>query len=509
MKKRIIHLIALTVAICIAVSAVACAKPDTPDDTLPPETTPSAVADETTEPAETENLEFVSDLSGLNYGGEEISFFVEGQAFAKDEFDSFEVSGDLVRDSVYRRNSQVESALNIKMKVEVASDSSVYNVGNRIRSLVKAGDHYYDIVTLPGYTHTSYALEGDFHNLVDVENLNLKKLYWTQGFNDIMCNGKQQYVASGAYSVSMIRNMYITLYNKTIMESRNLPDLYDLTVSGDWTVQKQIELIKGLYEDTNGDGKRDENDFYGFVSGLNTSVDPYWVSFHFPILQLDRDSGNYYMDIDKEKMLNILQIFIDLISGNDDTWNKGASGGDVDGSNATTSIDKFAQKGCAMTTTMIYMIESRLTKSGFEDDYGIVPIPKYNSDQDSYYTHTQDQLSLMAVVSTADRGDLPMIGAVMDTIAYYSYREVFPAYYENALSFRYLQNAESQTMLDLIYRSLKIEGCFIYSSSFAILGELRSIASMKMAKASLVNAKTSAWPAKVDALNEGLAKIAD
>ena len=64
-------------------------------------------------------------------------------------------------------------------------------------------------------------------------------------------------------------------------------------------------------------------------------------------------------------------------------------------------------------------------------------------------------------------------------------------------------------MLDLIYRSLKIEGCFIYSSSFAILGELRSIASMKMAKASLVNAKTSAWPAKVDALNEGLAKIAD
>ncbi|MBO4322411.1 MAG: hypothetical protein J5919_05355 [Clostridia bacterium] len=507
MKKRLIASAAFVLTVCLLLSAVACAKPETPSLTTGADATSSPEGVSTDQPSETEEQGFVSDLSGLNYGDREICFYVAGQDFSKDEFDSFEVSGDIVRDSVYRRNTVVEKSLGIKMKVEVAGSDSVYNVGDRVRALVKAGSHRYDLVTMPGYTHTSYALEGDFYNLTEVDNLNLDKLYWTQGFNEIMCNGTQQYVASGAYSISMIRNMYITLYNKNLLKDRNLPDLYDLTMDGSWTVGKQMEVIKGLYSDTNGDGKRDENDFYGFVSGLNTSVDPYWVSFHFDILKLDSDTGKYYMDIDQEKMVNILQIFIDLISSNEDSWNKG-SGSDVDGAYATNSILKFASKGCAMTTTMLYMLESQLTKSGFDDDYGIAPIPKYNEDQEEYYTHTQDQLSLMAIVSTADRADIPMLGAVMDQIAYYSYKEVFPAYYENALSYRYLQNSESKVMLDLIYRSLKIEGCFIYSSSFAILGQLRSIATMQKASSSIVKAQTKAWPSKVDALNEGLAAIA-
>jgi len=502
MKKHLISFLSLLLVV-IMIASTGCAKPENPDNE---NTTVAAATDPVspeTDPPVTGDPNFTSDVPEMNLGGRAVSMLVAGQSFAKDEFFSREVTGDLVNDAVYRRNTLVEQSLGVKLDITVESDSSVYNVGNKIRELVKAGDHVYDIVTLPGYTHTSYALEGDFENLLNVENLNLDKHYWTQGFNEIMSNGKQQYVASGAYSLSMIRNMYITLYNKTLLAERQLPDITNLALAGEWTVEKQLEIIEGMYTDTNGDGQHDSGDFYGFISGLNTSVDPYWVSFNFPILQLD-DNNEYYIEIDREKMIGILESIIKLISKNDDTL---CYTGDDDTRNSTKAINKFASKEAAMITTMVFQIENNLRNSGFDDEYGIAPIPKYNSDQTDYYTHTQDQLTLMAIVSTAPDATLGELGAVMDRIAYQSYVDVFPAYYENALSYRYLQNNESKLMLDKIYSSLKIEGCFIYSSAFAILGQLRSVTQLKLATASVVKANTSTWPAKVKALNEGLAGL--
>ena len=62
-----------------------------------------------------------------------------------------------------------------------------------------------------------------------------------------------------------------------------------------------------MYNDKNGDSKRDDGDFYGFVSGTNTSCDPYWVGFNLPILQLNRDSGEYFIEIDSDRMVSILE----------------------------------------------------------------------------------------------------------------------------------------------------------------------------------------------------------
>ncbi len=507
MKRKIVSLSALALAVLIAaLTAVSCAEEKPPEDI----TTPAAVASadqgpvETTEPVDPA---YVSDVADMDLGGRTVSFLVEGTNFSADEFKADEIDGNIVHDAVYSRNSLVGKSLGVNFDVTVESNSSVYNVGDKIRNLVKSGDHRYDIITMPGYTHTSYATEGDFHNLVEIDNLDLSKHYWTQGFNEIMCNGKQQYVTTGAYSLSMIRNMYITLYSKSALSERNLPDIYDLTLAGDWTVGKQLELIKGMYNDSNGDSKRDDGDYYGFVSGTNTSCDPYWVGFNLPILQLNRDSGEYFIEIDSDRMVSILETIHNLITKNEDTWNKGGSGGDVDGAYATNSIMKFAEGGCAMTTTMIYRIEVNLTAAGYDGEYGIAPIPKLDSNQDGYRTHTQDQLTVMAVPSTLGASDKGDIGAVMDKIAYYSYKEVFPAYYENALSYRYLQDVGSKIMLDLIYDSLKIEGCFIYSSYFAILGQLRSIVTGDVFTSKVVSMQTKAWPAKVQKLNEDLAKV--
>ncbi len=493
-------------AVCILLSSAGCSGGTAQQTTSArAEITTDAPSGEMTEPAEDPG--FTSDVSGLDFGQKEISFLVSGKFHSADEFDSFEASGDIVDNAVFRRNTMVEHALGIVMKVDVGGSTDHSN-GDRIRKLVKSGVPDYDFVTMPGYVQTSFTLEGDFHNLLEVDNLDLSKLYWTQGFNSVMSNGIQQYVASGAYSLSLIRNMYITLYNKEIFTERGIPDLYEIAVNGEWTIGRQMELIKDTWTDRNGDGMRDEGDFYGFITGSYASVDPYWVSCNLPLLRVDTSTHEYYMEADFEKMVDVLQKVIDLVVYNDDTWNNGGTS-TTDALRMTTTIDKFAEGRCAMATTTVYHIETQLTQSGFDDDYGIVPMPKYNEEQPEYYTHIQDQLSVISIVSTVDRGDLPMMGAVMDQIACFSYKEVFPAYYETALSYRYLQNNESKIMLDLIYKSLKIEGAFLYVDIFDLLGSFRERVNQSGRQASATAIKTKArnWNSKANELNAGMAEL--
>ena len=98
------------------------------------------------------------DLAPVNYNGTKIRMLVEGQEFAADEFAAVEINGNAVNDAVYTRNSRIEKELGVKFEFTVASSSSVYDVGDKIKALCASGDDVYDLVTFPGYTHTSYAL---------------------------------------------------------------------------------------------------------------------------------------------------------------------------------------------------------------------------------------------------------------------------------------------------------------------------------------------------------------
>lgn len=516
MAKKLVSL--LLALLMITALALGCAEPadDTSTDTTTAAPAPDAPSnsDAETTPADTAAAEttpdpyYISDVPGdLNFGGRKINLLVAGEAFSKDEFDAVSQNGSVVNDAVYMRNLAVEEALGVDLVITVSGADSVYNVGNAIRNAVATGDRSYDIATMPGYTNTSYVLEGDFLNLLDIDGLDLDKGYWTQGFNEIISNGTKQYIASGAYSLSMYRNMYITLYNKDLFAANGLEDLFDIVNRGEWTLERQSQMASGLYNDLNGDSTRDSGDLYGFVSGANTSVDPYWVSMNIPMLTLN--DGIYEVNYDTEKVVSAVTAVQNMLFDNEGSFCVGTSGGDVDGSNATTIISQFSENKAAMCTTTIYKIESYLTPRNFESSYGIAPIPKYDENQSEYYTHVQDQLSVIGVVSTVSGDDVAMMGAVLDKIAEQSYKHVYPAYYKSALSYKYLQDAQSVEMLDLIYHSIKIEGAFIYSAKFAMLGKLRTIVSANASNriSSLLRSYNKTWQLGADDLNEGLAKL--
>jgi len=88
-----------------------------------------------------------------------------------------------------------------------------------------------------------------------------------------------------------------------------------------------------------------------------------------------------------------------------------------------------------------------------KDDYGIVPMPKYDEAQDAYYTIADDNYSQVMIPVNA--GDLELCGAFLEIMSAESYKFITPAYFETTMKDKYLRDENSIKMLDLI-----VEGAY-------------------------------------------------
>lgn len=506
--KKVRTLAFILAALMLALCFVSCADNGTGSSaTTPAVVDPVSSAPAGTSAPETEDANYVCDLPDVKFTGSTVNMMVDAYRYSADEFFSDGYDGGMVSSAVYSRNLWIEDKLGIKLNIMRATSTSDKEVAEAVKKSVGSALREIDIATIPGYRSTTY-LKGNFRNLTDVPNLNLDKYYWTQGFNEGMRLGNVQYLASGAYSLSMIRGMYVTLYNKDLLADRKLADPYQMVKDNNWTISSQVELIKDCYSDLDGSTTRDATDFYGFVGGAYTTCDPYWVCFNHPFLTVDHATDQYTLHVDNDRFIGIVTAAHDLLFNTDGAFCLSTSSTVPDGSLTTEACAaKFSNGETIMTTIEISLIEQNVVPSGFSGNYGIVPVPKFNEEQEQYYSHTSDRLTCMVICADVPDDELALMGAVMELFASKSYQTVFPSYYENALSVRYLQNVESKYMLDLIYEQLRIEPAFLYASRFGMLSDFRKMIASGEATAAGLKSYNSTWNNAVKVLNKDFANF--
>ena len=102
-----------------------------------------------------------------------------------------------------------------------------------------------------------------------------------------------------------------------------------------------------------------------------------------------------------------------------------------------------------------------------EADYGIIPMPKYDESQESYHTQiaTGSQIILVPVTT----GNADITGHTLETLCFFTWRDVVGEYYENALQTRYSRSRDTSEMLEII-RQGAVNG-FDYAYSTSIGGD--------------------------------------
>ena len=449
-------LAALLALLMLVSSFAACGE--TTDD---PANTQGTTAPTETEP-ETELTDWLPD--GLHYGDTDITIISRyREGWTSGEIAVKEIISEPVNDAVFERNKATEERLGVEIVSIEENNNDPGVVVNKVATAVKAGTDEYDIMAAACYVAVNESLGGTFADLRKTEYLDFEKPWWSQGFNEVVEYHGAQYAVSGDMVLSLYRFAFVTIFNKHLFTEANQSYLYDHVENGSWTLDKQIELVPVFHRD-NGNGKQDaEGDIYGLVSNDYISVDPYWSACNVDILKKNGE-GDYELVFQSAKLFDVCEKTLKLFyECGDATYNIKHYGLDDEQNDIR---EMFADGLAAMATVRIMELEAGSIRN-MEQEFGVVPMPKYDEAQKNYRTLLHDQFTVMCVPTTVTGEDLDMVSAVMEALAAISYKTVRPAYYETTLRTKIAQDPQSAEMFDIIIDNVYIDAGIIYTNALS------------------------------------------
>ena len=397
----------------------------------------------------------------LNYGNDQVTIL--SRNYGSDIVDEVyvpELRSDPVNDAIYERNKEVEERLNIRINsIRESTEEPI----TKIITAINGGSRDYDIMVELSWKTMPKSIEGYFADLRQTEYLDFDQPWWTQGFNDAASYKGAQFAVTGTMVLSTYRRTYTTVFNKQLFTDANQKFLYEYVEAGTWTLDTQASLVPLLHKD-NGNSVQDaEGDIYGFVSDCYISVDPYQTTAELEILRKNED-GEYEWAFDNERIYDVTEKVLKLYYGTDGgmyvTTNATAQAGDFQ--EATRGM--FADGYAAMATLCLQALEHS-TMRNMSDEYGVVPIPKFDQTITKYHSAMHDGYTVAVIPTTVTGDRLDQMSAVLEAMGSASYRIIKPAYYELTLRTKLAKDPQSAEMMDLIIGGIVIDPGIIYSNN--------------------------------------------
>ena len=475
MTKRIIALVLLLCT--VAASFIGCVNNDTDTNNAAETTTTvanGAVTDDPSNENEEDNTP-KSDNPDFDFKKATINVLSRAYAPVADEISVEAINGNAINDAVFNRNAAVEAKLQVEIENELLAGDN-YAVYNKLKTLHGSSDAQYDFFASSVYSTIMYTAEGIFADLTQLDYLEMEKPWFAQNFIDVAMNGDSLYMITGSLAISMYRYLFVTFFNEQmvndVMKDEGV-DLYDVVTNGDWTIDYQISVAEKIYEDYGPAGKSEEDTFGFITNGNQIGVDPYWSSCELTIIKKTSD-GWYEFALDIERLTTAVDKIKDLVLECPGSYSYAHVGADLE---QETIRQKFASGGAAMATLRLIEAESGELRN-MKDVYGVLPIPKLEKKQTTYYSYAHDQLTAFGVpvLVAADDERFQRAGAVLNEMSYQSLLIVQPDYYELTLKSRYMNNEKSWNMLDLIVKNLYIDAGVLYTKQLdSIHQKLRSV----------------------------------
>ena len=365
-----------------------------------------------------------------------------------------EETGDVCNDAVYNRNLKVEDYLGVKIVPVITQYEDNNTHPEFVKRVILAGEDRFDLTAVYTYLAGGIALEGIFYNWKDIGGVDFSKEWWIQSANEAFSINGNQYVAVGDLSTTTLLLSFAVYFNQRIAADYQLPNLYETVLDGKWTIDKLLDYTKDIYQDLNGSGGVDVEDMIGFAADNATTLDVYTSAFKIPLTKKNSEGfPEACLDVDR------MQTAVDKVYSLYYDQNSYISGGDG------SEFRAFANGNVAFLTTWID--NSFSSFRDMKDDYGILPYPKLDEEQDAYYSNAMDNYSLLSVPKTVKPEDTEFVGIVTEALTRENHYSVIPAYYDIALTAKYARDEQSVAMLDIIMNGRQYDFSILHSGTIA------------------------------------------
>ncbi|MBR5459366.1 MAG: hypothetical protein IKV53_00735 [Clostridia bacterium] len=362
--------------------------------------------------------------------------------------------GNLLLDAKFTRNQAVENRFNVK--IERVYSGNYVEVNDYATKTILAGSDEFDLLMGQVLETATSVPKNLFLNWYDIENIDFTKPWWFETTSTNLSYNDKAILAISHLNHSAVSGVYCFFFNKNLAASYELGDLYKLVLDGKWTFDAMMEMVKDVYVD-NGDDVRDEKDFYGLAHNSGTGLNAYLWAFDNPICTKDAD-GKPQLSLKSDKIDSIIGDIYDLC------YNTNGVFYDKTGEVSPSQLfyekrSIFMQNGLDEATT------EKLRN--FEDEYGILPMPKFDETQKEYLTMVGGHHSVLAIPKTAK--DTEFIGTIVEAMSAESWKTVTPTLYEIALKTRYLRDSESKEIMDIIINNVVFDFGYVYNTGFSYI----------------------------------------
>lgn len=379
-------------------------------------------------------------LPEANFNGETFSFYNSCICdwMAINRVTADEETGDTLNDAVYRRNLKVAEQYNVTFSEYQNGD----NILKTAINFISSGDTTHSIYLLREDPAFNIVLQNGAVDFANIPYLNLNREWWLQSTLENLSFDHRVFFGTSTFDTTHYDGTSALYFNKSLIDSFDLENPYELVKSGKWTVAKMDEMARTVASDINGDGKWDENDRFGVASHEILITRFLMAGMNAPLSLSKDDNDLLYFDMLSDYYIDRMTLAANVISQKDGFYHTKANSGNHGGY-------EYFLAGNVLFYNETLGNAQKLRQMTL--DFGILPAPKYDESQEGYHNDVIESY-FMLVPST--NPDLERTGILMEALAYASLDTVVPSAYDGMLQGIVSRDTDSEEMLDIIFDTL-------------------------------------------------------
>ena len=439
----------------------AASTPKAPSTTKAPDATddPDATGDVTPEASESESETDPVDLESLL--PEQIELGVDmtvltGYLYYDEWLDADD--GEIVGTELYNRVPRVSNRLGITLNVEKiqGTNESVYK--EEVKKRHESTDPNMIADATSGYSQFigALTLEGRFQNMANSDNIDFENPGWPADLIENSVIDDKIYFVSGDISPTLLYEIYAIFFNRQLVDRYNIEDPIALVNNYEWTIDKLIALTSDIYEDLdNANPGPSSGDFFAF--NINDAAHYKALPFAMGVRVIVPDDvdGYVYSELYTGDRMEIIADKVSNWIINNPGVHAASEGfkdyctGFING-NIIFNLGNFANGSHYFAGTGV--------------DYGVVPCPLYDEEQEEYYSYYGNPTSFWAIPTNTD---IDNAAALIEYLAADAYVYISPALFERALKIKYVTGEVDglSKMFDIIRDGVIFDPCMFYNQA--------------------------------------------
>ncbi len=402
--------------------------------------------------------------------------------------------------AVFTRNSLVEAELGVDIKwLPLGNGSGVITkISNSIRS-----GYEYDVVWLDAPSQMKLIQEGCYLTVDRYEQyMDFEKPWWYQDMHEDLTIVDSRYSFVGDWNLLAVETINMFAFNKDMIENVGEKSPYDYVESDEWTMENLYKISK----------QAKINDETYCVAGVYTMITQLIVGSDLTFVEKNTDDELVMSDFG-DRFVSVYQDICNyfMLHNGYGSDNCIRTTGDTENCVANNNYSSPNTKELFGDNKAVFWAvdvqDARIALPASSINYGFVPTPKYDSDQEEYVswvTWVAPVGSIPSTVANNDGDTLEMVCTVSEWLTAYSYKYTVPAHYEIVLQGRLASDPVAVDMLDIILgraenskRTLELDSVF----GLGVRETVQSYAAdYKLGIKSGIQSNSGAINAKIDTL---------